>query len=204
MLLRFNQRIPSKKNKIPPVNGIIPPNHPVILKKHVKGDLLGTIELSVEAIEELKNQEKFQVLYKADAPMPNNSIVSKFVGKVALEAMAQRLIVHKGGLEYLINEIQLDPLRNHVRRGDPADWSVNVRRIYDTDKEWSVEDSSFQVVYEYDILKNEENEMFFVMAIFGLEFAINYGEPNLDGYLAWLKTNDYISPLHVKGNGGFY
>ena len=204
MWLRFNQGIPSKKNKIPLANAILPPNHPVIVKKHVTGDLLGTIEMSEEAIDEIKNQEKFLIIFKGDAPLPNNSIISKFVGKVALEAMAQRLVAHEDGLEYLVDETQLDPLRYHVRRGEPVNWSVNIRRIYEVEKKWGAEDDSFQVLYEYDILKTEENEMYFVMAIFGLEFAINYGEPSLDGYLAWLEKNDDISPLHIEGKGGFY
>jgi len=42
-----------------------------------------------------------------------------------------------------------------------------------------------QIVHEFDILQTEASECYFVLAIFGLEFALNMGGAEIDGY-PWL------------------
>jgi len=39
-------------------------------------------------------------------------------------------------------------------------------------------------------------ELFLVLAIFGVEFAINYGGAEIDGYRRWLRENNDRSPLY--------
>lgn len=200
-LLRFNEGIPNKRNKIPSTKGILFPNYPVTLNKSIKDDeLMATVDVPPEAFEKILTQGKGTITFLKEAPLPNGTVVSRFLGKIALEAMAQRLVDHPEGLDYLVHEHQLDPLRDHVRRGKIKDWPVHIRRIYDADKKWRVSENSFQVIYEYDILATENQEYFFVLAIFGLEFSINYGEPSVDGYIEWLEKNNNCSPLYIGKN----
>jgi hypothetical protein len=46
------------------------------------------------------------------------------------------------------------------------------------------------------ILRVAESEYYAVIAIFGIEYAINLGGPELEGYERWLKENDNRSPLY--------
>ena len=38
-------------------------------------------------------------------------------------------------------------------------------------------------------------ELYFVLAILGVEFFVNLGSPELDGCQQWLKQHDNASPL---------
>ncbi len=41
-------------------------------------------------------------------------------------------------------------------------------------------------------------EVYFVIAMFGMEYAINMGGSSLDGYKEWLSENENISPLYMS------
>ncbi|HEX4407548.1 MAG TPA: hypothetical protein VH206_02130 [Xanthobacteraceae bacterium] len=56
------------------------------------------------------------------------------------------------------------------------------------------------MVHELDFLVTKLNEVYFVLAIFGEEFTINMGGPDIEGYIRWLKENNDKSPLHTGRN----
>jgi hypothetical protein len=118
--------------------------------------------------------------------------------------MAARLSEHPEGLDYLCDAAQLDPLRNHARRGTTPVWPVHRRRIYDADgKTFDPSGLAVQVVHESDFLVTSSNEWYFVLAIFGEELAINLGGPEIAGYVRWLKDNNNESPLYSGKNSGY-
>ena len=59
---------------------------------------------------------------------------------------------------------------------------------------------TFQVVHEFDIMHTEGGEYYFVIALFGNEFVINYGGPELEGYRRWLSESNNASPLYSGKN----
>ena len=61
-----------------------------------------------------------------------------------------------------------------------------------------------QVIHEFDFLVTSWDEWYFVQIIFGQEFAINLGGPEIDGYLKWLKDNNSESWLYMAKNVGLY
>lgn len=196
-MLRFNQSVESKKGKIPQGKGLLNFKHSVTARKYTKGEFAASIDVTDEALQEIMNKESLMIIFPGEAPLPSDLIISRFLAKVALEAVAQKLSDYPEGLEYLVDEEQFDLIRNYARKGEPAEWPINVRRIYDENKSWMNEDGEpMQVIFEYDILVTEENEWYFVMVLFGCEFVINYGCPSIDGYLSWLKENNNESPLY--------
>lgn len=198
-ILRFNQSIPSKRKKIPTAKAILLPDIEVTVRKSIKnGEIVSSLDVPTGIFDEIVNQETSILVFKKEEPIITSIIVSRFIGKIALELLAHRLCDSPGGLEYLANEEQFDLLRNHVRRGTTKDWHVNIRRIYDADKSWGEE--AVQVIYECDILITKSSEYYFVLGLFGLEFVINYGGPELDGYERWLEENNHFSPLHIGKN----
>lgn len=60
------------------------------------------------------------------------------------------------------------------------------------------------MLHEWDILAIRDNktpqvsEYYVIIAIFGVEYAINLGRAELDGFHQWLKDNNYDSFLYSK------
>lgn len=132
-----------------------------------------------------------------DTPESNN-ITARFIAKVALEVLALRCIGIAGWNDELVDMPELDELRRYVRRGIPnLLWPVHIRRIYAQDFLFPDDvHGPHQVLHEFDILHTPAGEYFVVMAILGLEYVINLGGPELDGYHEWLKSNGGKSPLY--------
>lgn len=184
--LRFNQGLENKKGRVPSITGLIMPDIPAVVTRFPRRDFT-SVAVSPEALEVLARTEKGTLILPLDAQRPDGQVVSRFMAKVALEAMADRVIGLEGGQEYICEERQLEPLREHARRGRLSDWPVHARTIYGP---WE------QVIHEFDFLVTPWSEWFFVLAIFGLELTINLGGPDIQGYERWLRENDGISPLY--------
>jgi hypothetical protein len=119
--------------------------------------------------------------------------------------MAARIVEHAEGLEYLCDESQIDPIRNHARRGTTPNLPVHTRRIYAANARMLRDSGALeQVIHESDFLVTPWDEWYFVQIIFGQEFAINLGGPEIDGYLKWLKNNNDESWLYMAKNVGLY
>jgi hypothetical protein len=125
-------------------------------------------------------------------------LVSRFLGKVALEVLAQRVLDIESGLSEIVDKPELDDLRNYVRRGSQSLlWLYHERRIYPENAYFVSEDGEpYEVLHEYTLLYTKTSELYLVIAILGVEYALNMGGPEIDGYLNWLKANGEKSPLY--------
>jgi hypothetical protein len=201
MSLRFHQSIGNKKGRIPSLDGVVLPDD-IPIKVYKSKDIKLTFgavpdEASVQRIIQTGRGE---ITFEDTTTPPDNFIVSRFLAMMALEAIAQRFAPYEGGLDYLIDEPQFDPIRNHARRGHPRSWPYYVRRIYEENtKHLNDNDEPVQTIFEYTLFWTPHSELYFVIAIFGLEFAINVGGPELEGYEEWLSRNGDISPLYPFG-----
>lgn len=199
--LRFFEGIPNKRGRIPPISAILRPGFPATLTRDLRSDLPPILDVPEEAIAKIMEFSRGELILPMNFPEPSERVVSRFLAKMALEAIAFRLCRQKGGIEYIVNESQLDPLRNFARRGQPRDWPHHARRIYpDSRKILREGDDAYQIVHEFDFLVTPHNEWYFIFALFGLELAINIGGAEIDGYVAWLECNDGASPLYHGKN----
>lgn len=215
-LLRFYEDVPSKRNKFPQLTGIMD-GMPVEVKKEIhKGKITNSIGMPPELL--LKHilfpQDNYQMIvpaYSDDLLPPQDGITSRFIGKIALEALAYKLSSLDDSLDQLIDDAQFDPIRNHVRRGSPKTWPCHIRRIYSHRKAWLDNDEdAYQIIHEFDFLMpgvtevNESQpvqaELYFIIVLWGMEFAINLGGPYIEGYQAWLQKHDNTSPLYFIKN----
>lgn len=125
---------------------------------------------------------------------------SRFIGKVAFEALAKKVADVPGWNDEIVDKPELDELRRYVRLGIPRTiWPIHMRRIYPPD--FLFADNQFgshQVLHEWDILNTPAGEFYGVVAIFGVEYAVNLGGPEIDGYLVWLRQNNYCSHLYPQ------
>lgn len=200
-LLRFHQSIPSKRGRIPPVSGVLSPGFPVNICRALNDEFAAHVFAGPEAISHILNSREGTLIFPESANPPTELVVSRFMAKMAIEAMAQRLSNYPEGIEYITSEPQLDQIRDHARRGTTSKWPVHMRRIYNANQRWIEKTGEYsQMVHEYDILHTNWNEWFFVAAFFGLELAINYGGPDISGYLRWIDENNGGTPLYSGGN----
>jgi hypothetical protein len=205
LALRFHQAVPSKKGRIPPLQGRLDSGAPVIAHRDIKGDSFGSLSVDEGTAEQLLKSEKGTLILPAGGELTANPFVSRFLAKAALEVMAQRLLKSPEGLAYLVDEPQLDPVRNHARRGQPREWPYHSRRIYDANQSLRGKTgSALQIVHEYDFLQTEKGEMYFILALFGLELALNVGGPLIEGYTSWLEQHNQASPLYWGKNDGMF
>lgn len=198
--LRFHQSIPSKRGRIPPLGAVLMPGIPATLHRFPKHGIQA-VSFPPEGIDSVLRKNGGTLLFTESSAPPSDLVISRFLAKVALEAMAERLQEHLAGLEYLVDEAQLDEIRRHAREGFPKVWPHSARRIYDADRHFVDENGKeAQTVHESDILVTHQDEYYFVLAIFGLELAINYGGPEIEGYLRWLQASGGTSPLYSGKN----
>lgn len=215
--LRFQECIPNKSGRYQVIDGILNGQAVVKLTRiGLGGEIVGSVLCeNNDAFEQIFSREKGQMIIPAfldQSKFENSTVVSRFIAKIALEAFAQRLNSIEA-LDYLVNHNGLDPIREHARFGRTPDWPCSIRRIYSIQSHFcdsNIQDS--QILYEYDFLvintgtSIEDGKevvsmiVFFVIAIFGLEFTINMVEPDIDGYYQWLTAHNEESPLYYGKN----
>jgi len=132
--------------------------------------------------------------------LPKSRLMSRFVGKVALEALADRLIPHPEWEEEVIDKPALDSLREYTRYDRGETWPFLYRTIYPVNAIFEQNGTRYEALHEYDLLYTEGRELYIVLILFGAEFALNLGGRSTDGYRRWLKENDFVSPLYSETN----
>jgi HNH endonuclease len=111
-----------------------------------------------------------------EEPDPKNVSLSRFIGKVAIEALALRLINIEGWEEEIIDKPELDFLRDYVRYGPGKIkfWEYHQKRVYA---------ESDDIIHEFGFKYPESKELFFNLTIFGIEYTINMSGPEIESYI---------------------
>ena len=203
--LRSEEFILSKRGRPAQVPAILTPGpHPVQLAFPAE-DESGSLSIVIPnerdwaVIEnhfQLSNKGAFYI--PACPDQPPIGTMGRFLAKVAVEAMALRLVSDKDNLNAMIDDGQIDLIRTYARFGKgPQNWPYSQRVIYPRDKTHTSESGQeYQMVHEFDFLFTKENECYFVLAIFGVEYVINMAGPSIEAYMQWLKENNEKSPLY--------
>jgi hypothetical protein len=208
---RFEMRVENKEGRVPPTTGF---SMPAQVKVHLQFHQEDGISISAANLEdegkfiESLTKTTHGRLYLPSATLPRlDYSVARFIAKVGLECLAFQCLHIPGWNEEIVSKDGLDKIRNYVRRGRPGFvWPVNIRRIYEADHPFKDEKGfPYQSLHEWDLLVlptsiEEEVEVYAVVAIFGVEYAINLGDANLDSFLRWLRENNGRSPLYPSSD----
>ncbi|HWY38642.1 MAG TPA: HNH endonuclease [Bacteroidia bacterium] len=202
--LRFRNGLESKKGRIPPGIASFPKTryHGAISFDDKESKTRINVDVNEETFKLIMSGEIKQLYVPFNFAYPeNNQAVSRMLGKIALEIFALRFIEEQTSLNHLIDEEQLDPLRNYVRFNPKNEnWIYHVRKIYQEDEQfYMVDGKSVDMVFECDYLATELFELYFVIAFKGIEFVLNMAGSCVDGYMDWLKQNNNRSPLYRAG-----
>ncbi len=203
--LRFYEAIASKKRKIPVMDGLIASGNPVKIIRDVKEieekKIMAHVITDKKTFKSIMNGQSTELLLPMSGEKPSDHITSRFLAKIAIEGITERIMYKKGGIEYVISENQFNPLREHARYGRPKAWPFYERRIYPPDSKYMLQNGKpVQTKWEYDFLTTDQREIYFSIAIFGLELTINIGGDSIEGFKNWLKQNNYASPLYSGNN----
>jgi len=202
---RNRARIPNKRRNIPPIDVL---SYPAALHLQLAASTGG--ERSIYAtndadndafVEMITNRKRFSVVFPVPE-LPSGRLFARFLAMMALEAWAKKILDSNGDLHVdLIDKPELDEIRDFARFGNGNEaWAYTSRRLYPEDHHFvDDEGTTFDVLHEYTLLYTDANELYFVIAILGIEFAINLGGPEIDGYNDWLKSNHGRSPLYPNG-----
>ncbi|HEY0735702.1 MAG TPA: HNH endonuclease [Herpetosiphonaceae bacterium] len=199
---RFAKMIPNKRGKVPTIKGIHLNSATIIEVSN--SDEGKSIFASLD-----KDNSKFirSVLDSKQGTVilpipvePDGTLVARFIGKIAIEVLAQRALKVDGGLDEITEKEELDELRTFVRIGQKnREWPIHKRRIYPEDFVFYEQGyGTYEVLHEFDFLYTEQQELYFAIAIFGIEYVINMGGPKIDGYLSWLQKHHNASPLYLE------
>jgi hypothetical protein len=202
--LRFNQLIKNKKGRVPETKIYIGP-HAVTARRNDKLDFSFMPGDFSKIQEYLSSTNKGMMIIPVTGEPPHNHHLSRFLAKMALEALTFRCLNGAGWNDYIVGHEQLDAIRNFARYPKRNEiWEYSKRRIYAEDNSHKTIDGvNYQVMNEWDILVTggiDDSEFYFVLAVFGMEYAINLGGNSIDGYKAWLVKNNDISPLYLDKN----
>lgn len=215
--IRFEMQIMNRRGRIPssnPVLGIhLETETPIYVHPSEEGVLFSLQDKDdeTEFLSSLFNTTQGSIVVPVASPPMMDYNTARFIGMLGLEILAYKsLSFDKGNIE-IYNNTGLDELRDYVRYGKrDFIWPIYVRSIYNPHKYFSNKDNpEFQVLHEFDILfvpcENEMKddslaygELYVIIAIFGIEYTINLGGPDLDGYINWLNDNDNRSFLYPE------
>jgi hypothetical protein len=209
--LRGRVLFENKKGKIPRISGFTKNNDSVeIIFSQDGTNTIEVIYKDEKALEALINHDEIYIPLIPEPPK-NDLLVSKFIGKIAIEAFAKRVSPADGWQNDFVENEGLDELRKFVRFGEGYPiWPYHIRRIYD-ENQISYDKNQNKILEklnEYDFLmtdnptlKGEEHQidnLYFVMAIMGIEYTMNLTNAGLNRYFTWLSDNHNKSILQME------
>lgn len=203
---RSRQWVPNKRGLTPPMTGLVPGAR---IPAHVWWDgpnltLEGRNEREQHALTDAILTGRANTVYIPIIEAIDQRLMSRFLAKVALEVLTHRVLHVEGWNDEIVDKEALDPLRHFARVGDrPEKWPFSRRRLYGEDDLQQEGDAGYQVLHEFMILCEPLPEpghldLNAVVCIFGEEFAINIGKPEIASYERWLEAHGGMSPLYVS------
>lgn len=203
---RFQMVVSNKRNRIPSVTGFHAQSRTKIEMFYSHEDKTLSVGCANDHDESAWvssiKAKKPGTLYIPTPDTPDaNHVTARFIGKIALEVLAYSGKDIPEWNSEIVDKPEIDELRRYTRTGQPNMlWPVHVRRIYPAEKEFTTDEfEPHQVLHEWMVLRAsdaEYSELYVVVAIFGIEYAINLGGPELNGYHKWMKENGNRSPLY--------
>ena len=213
--MRFRNEILTKKGKRVKERMIFPPfPEPVEVVLQITDGVLDVSFDNEELYEQIEtnNIKEMIGLYIPEPEYPNK-IMSRFVTKCAYEYFLYNVGEKKydACIKDLLgpeNDI-LKSLREYARYGKGEYWQYSQRRIASegelvyNPEENMIYERLHQMTFfikEHEHLQNDcvRAEIYFVMDIAGIEYAICISDPNISGYIQWVSEHENQSPLDDK------
>lgn len=210
--MRFRNEILTKKGKLVKEKMIFPnalKSCEVVIQVTENG-LIASFD--DEELYELIKMGEERTMIGPYIPVPEypNTIMSRFLAKCAYEYFLY--IMGKDKYDLCVQELLgskfdiLKDLREYARYGKGKYWQYNQRRIYSEGDRFfnQSENIHYEILHEMKLFakeykrypnENVEAEIYFVMSIAGIEYAICISDPDISEYQKWLEDHDGYFPL---------
>lgn len=208
--LRARLMISNKKGKIPKISGFTKDKDIIEIRYSThRNNILEVVYKDDKTLKSILNSNELYVPLISEPPQ-NDMYISKFLGLIALEALAQRVSSIENWQDDFVNHEGLDDLRNYVRYGKGNTiWPYHIRRIDSENQIKYCKETNkiFERLNEYDFLipdslndgdLHKVDNLYFVMAIMGIEYTINITTAGLNRYFTWLSNNQNKSILQME------
>jgi hypothetical protein len=200
--LRAWHQVPNKKGKSPSLLGHIAGTEIAVgMRRGPDGGIQLTPERLSDAgmvTQVIGDGFERPVIFTIADDDPPQVEMSRFLCKMALEAVAELFVSGPGGVARLVDEPYFDNIRTYARYGVTfKDWPFSQRRIYPIDTLMRHPDTNewVQAGFGCGLFMNGRLETFFAFVMYGVEFVVNVGGPSIQGYKEWLRENNDISPI---------
>jgi hypothetical protein len=197
--IRHRLNIVSKKGKIPSEKGFMF-NPETEVEFHTDKHKEKSISFNDEkAIVDVLNKDTFEVFIPIFSSPGNNNIhVSKFLGKLAIEALALYALQNNLNIEDNTNQESLKNLKRFVRRGNKNEyWPYHIRQLYHPDAGFqNLETKEYlTILTAMNFIYTDNFFLFHQFLILGTEFTIDLTNPTLSNIIEWLEKNNGRSPV---------
>lgn len=197
--LRYRNIIESKKGRLTPNKTLFP--HPkggwIDMWIDDKGIILKKEDIGI--IDLIKSGEiKSLIIPIIPIVKENDKIVSRFLAKVALEALAHKWTESVDWINEITDKTELNPLREYARYGKGKFWKYSQRRIYGEEDRFTDPINNpepYEILHEMDFLYLKNEILYFVLVIMGVEYVINLGASEIELYEKWLLENNEKTPI---------
>lgn len=200
--VRFRNVIYNKEGRIPTIQAVYLPSRILVeIMKDKEGKSICPLnERDASRLVHSMRAHDTGNLLIPEPGIPDDAVVSRFLGKVGVEALALVSLEIPGGYDEVVGNPELDELRDYVRIGGPhKKWPFHVRRIYPEDKVFYEEGyGECEILHSFMLLYTESQELYLVLVMFGIEYCVNMGGPEIEGYAKWLEQHDFKSPLRME------
>ncbi len=122
--------------------------------------------------------------------------LSRLLAKMAVEAFVYKCLDDMNVIDYIIEDEAFKKIREYVRYGGNYIWEYSARRIYARNEAY-LGDVTTHINYEFDFLFTSQGKVYFIVVMYGIEYAINIIDNTILDYTDWLKDNHYTSPLYI-------
>ena len=122
--------------------------------------------------------------------------VSRLLAKMAIEYFIFRCGSTDEVCEYVGTDPVFEDIRNYARYGSRKTWIYSARRICARNEAYQGDPFS-AVNCEADYLFLGNGEVYFIIIMFGMEYAICLNHSETEGYKDFLKKNNGESPLRL-------
>ena len=210
--MRFRNEILTKKGKLVRQKMVFPgamKRTDVVMQTTENGVIASFDD---EELYEAIKAEKTSKMIAPYIPEPEypNAITSRFLAKCAYEFFLYNVCKENYNLcvqELLCKESDiLKSLREYARYGKGEYWQYSQRRICSEGDCFFNQNESkcYEILHEMKMFVREHKrfpngivhtEMYFVMAIAGIEYAICLSDPDISEYQKWVEEHKGLSPL---------
>lgn len=210
--MRFRNEILTKKGKLVKEKMIFPGAMMACDVEMQTTDSGRVVSFNDEGLFEAIKDGKTHTMLSPHYPEPDfpSTNMSRFIAKCAYEFFLYN--VGEENYDLCVKELLgdksdiLKDLREYARYGKGPYWQYNQRRIYSEGDFYFRKDRDelYEILHEMKFFTKEhkrystgfvEAEIYFVMAIAGIEYAMCISDPSITEYQKWLEEHNGLSPL---------